>query len=171
MVEPPSIRPAPGALRAAVLIGFAAVVTGCAEAPVTEAPAPSAPAILAPRTPPPAATAPPATAPPVLQRETPFTQHGRISPYGAAFSGKTTASGERFDPEALTMAHRTLPFGTLVRITNVENKQSVEVTVNDRGPYVAGRIADVSLAAARKLGMVKDGVVEGILEVIASPAD
>ncbi len=68
------------------------------------------------------------------------------------------------------MAHRSLPFGTFVRITNVENKRTVEVRVNDRGPYVAGRIADVSSAAARKLGMVDDGVVEAILQVI-EPAD
>lgn len=69
------------------------------------------------------------------------------------------------------MAHRTLPFGTLVRITNIENQRSVEVKVNDRGPFVAGRIADVSLAAARKLGMVNDGVVEATLQVIEPAAD
>jgi rare lipoprotein A len=157
--------------RAVAWIVVAAFVTGCAQAPVTEVPAPSAPAILPSSTPPPAAAPPPATAPPAAQRETPFTERGRISHYGAAFSGKTTANGERFDPEALTMAHRTLPFGTLVRITNLENKNSVEVKVNDRGPYVAGRVADVSLAAARKLGMVNDGVVEATLQVIEPAAD
>ena len=102
--------------------------------------------------------------------ETAATERGRISHYGAAFAGKKTASGERFDPEAFTMAHRSLPFGTLVLITNVENKRTVEVRVNDRGPYAAGRIADVSSAAARKLGMVDDGVVEAILQVL-EPAD
>ena len=69
------------------------------------------------------------------------------------------------------MAHRTLPFGTLVRVTNVENERSVEVKVNDRGPYVAGRIADLSLGAARKLGMVDDGVIEAVLQVIRPPID
>jgi rare lipoprotein A len=91
--------------------------------------------------------------------------------YGSKFTGRTTASGERFDPDALTMAHRTLPFGTLVRVTNAENHRSVELRVNDRGPFVAGRIADVSPAAARALGMIDDGVVEGTLEVIGAPLD
>jgi rare lipoprotein A len=69
------------------------------------------------------------------------------------------------------MAHRTLPFGTRVRVTNLTNHRSVEVRVNDRGPAVRDRIADVSLAAARKLGMTDDGVIEATLEVIELPAD
>ena len=163
---------APADFRVLLWLVVAACVTGCAQAPVTpEAPTPSPSAIGPPRAPPPAAVPPPAAAPPAGQRETPVIERGRISPYGAAFAGKTTASGERFDPAALTMAHRTLPFGTLVRITNIENQRSVEVKVNDRGPFVAGRIADVSLAAARKLGMVNDGVVEATLQVIDPAAD
>jgi rare lipoprotein A len=86
--------------------------------------------------------------------------------YGHQFSGKTTASGEAFDPTALTMAHRTLPFGTRVRVTNLENQRTVEVVVNDRGPFVSGRIADLSEAAARRLGMISDGVVEALLDVL-----
>lgn len=86
--------------------------------------------------------------------------------YGKAFSGKKTASGKPFDPAALTMAHRTLPFGTRVRVTNLENRRSVEVVVNDRGPFVSGRIADVSQAAARRLDMAANGVVEGFLDVV-----
>jgi rare lipoprotein A len=86
--------------------------------------------------------------------------------YGEEFAGKKTASGEAFDPASLTMAHRTLPFGTRVRVTNLENERSVEVVVNDRGPYVAGRIADLSEAAARRIGMVAHGVVEATLEVL-----
>ena len=86
--------------------------------------------------------------------------------YGQEFQGKTTASGDVFDPNALTMAHRSLPFGTRVRVTNTENHRSVEVTVTDRGPFVAGRIADLSLAAARQIGMVAHGVVEATLEVL-----
>jgi rare lipoprotein A len=93
-------------------------------------------------------------------------ERGRISMYGHQFSGRTTASGERFDPAALTMAHRTLPFGTRVRVTNLENQRSVEVVVNDRGPFVSGRIADLSEAAARRLGMISDGVVEALLDVL-----
>jgi rare lipoprotein A len=86
--------------------------------------------------------------------------------YGGKFSGKPTASGETFDPGALTMAHRTLPFGTRVRVTNLENQRSVEVVVNDRGPFVAGRIADLSEAAARRIGMISDGVVDALLDIL-----
>ena len=93
-------------------------------------------------------------------------QRGRISMYADDFAGKKTASGEPFDPSALTMAHRTLPFGTRVRVTNLENHRSVEVVVNDRGPFVPGRIADVSEAAARRIGMVAKGVVEALLDVL-----
>ena len=64
------------------------------------------------------------------------------------------------------MAHRTLPFGTRVRVTNLGNRQSVEVVVNDRGPFIRGRIADLSLAAARRLGMVARGVVDAMLEIV-----
>jgi rare lipoprotein A len=141
------------------------LVAACAQAPVTtEEPVP---------TPAPAErTAPlPSPAPPPPQRpEARRIEHGRISMYAAHFAGRTTASGERYDPDALTMAHRTLPFGTLVRVTNAENGRSVEVRVNDRGPFVAGRIADVSPAAAHALGMVGDGVVNGTVEVVAPAA-
>lgn len=94
-------------------------------------------------------------------------ERGRISHYGYEFAGRTTASGQVFDPQALTMAHRTLAFGTRVRVTNLENQRTVEVVVNDRGPAVPGRIADLSLGAARRLGMVDEGVVEAMLEVLA----
>jgi rare lipoprotein A len=92
---------------------------------------------------------------------------GKVSYYGRAFAGRTTASGESFDPQALTMAHRDLPFGTRVRVTNRRNGRSVVVVVNDRGPAVPGRIGDVSLAAARRLGMVERGVIPAKLEVLA----
>ena len=86
--------------------------------------------------------------------------------YGNNFAGRKAASGESFDPAALTMAHRTLPFGTRVRVTNLENQRSVEVVVNDRGPFVSGRIADLSEAAARRIGMIVDGVVEALLDIL-----
>ena len=97
-------------------------------------------------------------------------ERGRISMYGAELAGRKTASGELFDPAGLTMAHRTLPFGTRVRVTNLANQRSVEVVVNDRGPFVSGRIADLSTAAARRLGMVADGVVEALLQIL-QPAE
>jgi rare lipoprotein A len=96
----------------------------------------------------------------------PPTERGPVSHYGHEFAGRKTASGAVFDPQALTMAHRTLPFGTRVRVTNLENHKTVEVVVNDRGPAVRGRIADLSLGAARELDMVKEGVVEAQLEVL-----
>lgn len=92
---------------------------------------------------------------------------GKVSLYGEAFAGKKTANGDTFDPQALTMAHRTLPFGTRVRVTNLANHRSVEVVVNDRGPMVPGRVADLSLEAARRIGMVANGVVDALLEIVA----
>jgi len=93
---------------------------------------------------------------------------GKLSWYGRRFAGQPTASGESFDPEALTMAHRSLPFGTRVRVTNRKNGKSVVVRVNDRGPATPGRIGDLSLAAARQLGMLRRGVIDGRLEVLPS---
>jgi len=155
-------------LPVAATLVAAIVIAGCSQPPVAPETAPL-PARAAPAAPP-AAPTPQPPPPRAEQQPKPLaTERGRISLYGAEFAGKATASGERFDPEALTMAHRTLPFGTLVRVTNVENDRSVEVKVNDRGPAVSSRIADLSLAAARKIGMVKDGVVEAILEVVTIP--
>ncbi len=92
---------------------------------------------------------------------------GRLAWYGKRFAGRRTASGQRFDPAALTMAHRSLPFGTKVKVTNVANGRSVVVRVNDRGPTQPDRIGDVSQAAARSLGMLRSGVVDAELEVLA----
>ena len=82
------------------------------------------------------------------------TETGLASWYGKAHHGRRTASGERFDMQALTAAHRTLAFGTIVRVTDVASGRSVNVRINDRGPFGNGRIIDLSYAAARKLGMV-----------------
>jgi rare lipoprotein A (peptidoglycan hydrolase) len=94
------------------------------------------------------------------------TQNGRVSWYGPGFHGRRTANGEVFDTNELTMAHRTLPFGTEVRVINLTNGRSVVLRVNDRGPYVRGRIADLSHAAAARLGFVDDGVTRARIEVI-----
>ena len=91
---------------------------------------------------------------------------GMLAWYGKKFAGRKTASGEAFNPESLTMAHKTLPFGTLVKVTNPKNGKSVTLRVNDRGPTQADRIGDVSYAAARKLGMVRSGVIEAELSVV-----
>lgn len=95
-----------------------------------------------------------------------WTQNGRVSWYGPGFHGRRTANGEVFDTNELTMAHRTLPFGTEVRVTNLSNGRSVVLRVNDRGPYVRGRIADLSHAAATRLGFVDDGVTRARIELI-----
>lgn len=93
-------------------------------------------------------------------------QQGRISYYGRRFDSRSTASGEAFDPDAMTMAHPTLPLGSIVRVKNLRNGRSVELRVNDRGPYQKGRIADVSRAAARKLGMLRHGVTRARIELL-----
>ncbi|WP_374405924.1 septal ring lytic transglycosylase RlpA family protein [Pelagerythrobacter sp.] len=82
---------------------------------------------------------------------------GVASYYGRRFAGRPTASGERFDPGQLTAAHRTLPFGSKVRVTNPRNGKSVVVRINDRGPFHKGRMIDVSRAAADELGLVQRG--------------
>jgi rare lipoprotein A len=98
-------------------------------------------------------------------------QEGLVSWYGAAFHDRPTASGERFDSNGLTMAHPTLPFGTEVKVTNLRNGRSVVVRVNDRGPHVGKRIADLSRAAAAQIGMLKRGVVRARIEVLGEPGN
>jgi len=93
-------------------------------------------------------------------------QVGLASWYGADFQGKPTASGQIFDEEKLTAAHRTLPLRSRVRVTNLENGRSVEVRINDRGPYVAGRVLDLSTRAAKALGMHKEGLALVRIEVL-----
>lgn len=97
-------------------------------------------------------------------------QTGKASFYADKFEGVQTASGEKYKRKKLTGAHKSLPFGTKVRITNLQNNKSVELIINDRGPYVDGRIVDVSKAAAEKLGFLNQGIAEVRLEVI-DPGD
>ena len=94
---------------------------------------------------------------------------GFASWYGAPHHGRRTASGEVYDMHQLTAAHRTMPFGTRLLVTNRDTSQSAEVRVNDRGPFVEGRILDVSYAAARQLGAVGPGLIPVRLRVIALP--
>ncbi len=91
---------------------------------------------------------------------------GMASYYGYDGSGSQTASGERFNPEGMTAAHRSLPLGTKVRVTNTHNGRSVVVRINDRGPYIRGRIIDLSAGAARLLGMISSGVAPVRIEVL-----
>jgi rare lipoprotein A len=93
-------------------------------------------------------------------------QVGVASYYGRQFHGRTTANGERFNMYKLTAAHRALPLGTLLRVTNLRNGRCVRVKVNDRGPYVKGRVLDVSYQAARDLGMVRDGTTKVKIDIL-----
>ena len=95
------------------------------------------------------------------------TEKGNACWYGGAqYEGRRTASGERYDSDALTAAHRSLPFGTIVRVKNLHNGREVGVRINDRGPFKRGRIIDVSHEAARRLGMLGEGVVPVRIEVV-----
>lgn len=93
-------------------------------------------------------------------------QVGIASYYGGKFQGRKTASGQRFDQNRLTAAHRTLRFGTKVRVTNIRNGKSVVVTINDRGPFIRGRIIDLSLSAARKIGLERAGITKVKISII-----
>ncbi|HEY8329713.1 MAG TPA: septal ring lytic transglycosylase RlpA family protein [Pseudomonas sp.] len=93
-----------------------------------------------------------------------YRAEGQASYYSSRHHGRRTASGERFDMHALTAAHRSLPFGSKVKVTNVKNQRSVVVRINDRGPYARGRIIDVSRKAAERLGMLGSGVTQVRLE-------
>ena len=97
-------------------------------------------------------------------------QIGMASYYARSFQGRKTASGERYEMNHLTAAHRTYPFGTALRITHLGNGRNVVVRVNDRGPFVRGRIIDLSLAAARRLDMVRSGTARVSVELIGTEA-
>lgn len=96
-------------------------------------------------------------------------ERGYASWYGGKFHGRRTANGEVFDTHRLTAAHRTLPFGTLVEVRNLDNDKTVTVRINDRGPFVRGRVVDLSYAAARQIGMVGPGTAKVELAVVAAP--
>lgn len=108
---------------------------------------------------------PPPPSPPVL----PMVQYGWASWYGEEFHGKPTASGAIYNMYELTAAHRTLPLGTRVMVTHLRKGRSVMVTINDRGPFVPGRIIDLSYAAAKMLDMLEEGVAWVKVEVVSLP--
>ncbi len=138
------------AIAAAALAFSMSTLAQPASAPASAAaPAPAAAPVTAP------AAAPAADA-----------SEGKVAYYGRKFAGRKTASGERFDPNALTMAHKSLAFGTRVKVTNLKNKKSVVVRVNDRGPTTPDRVGDLSRAAASRIGMLRSGVADVKLEVV-----
>lgn len=95
-----------------------------------------------------------------------FDQRGQASYYSDAYQGELTANGERYDRNAMTAAHPSLPFGTQVRVTNLDNGREVSVRINDRGPFTSGRIIDLSYQAAKQLGMIRSGTAPVTVEVI-----
>jgi rare lipoprotein A len=103
------------------------------------------------------------TQPPLMPAET---MRGVASWYGEEFAGRTTANGEIFDPLQFTAAHRTLPFGTVLDVTNPKTSQTVRVRINDRGPYIGGRIIDLSYAAAQRIGLIEPGIGEITFAVV-----
>lgn len=105
------------------------------------------------------------TAPPTVPTA-PEALHGVASWYGEEFAGRTTANGEIFDPAQLTAAHRTLPFGTVLDITNPKTRQTVRVRVNDRGPFIGGRIIDLSYGAAQRIGLIEPGIGEVDIKLV-----
>ena len=97
------------------------------------------------------------------------TTHAKAASYYGSESGHHTASGERFDPNAMTAAHRTLPLGSIVRVTNLKTGHTALVRITDRGPFIPGRVLDLSLAAARRLDVYLPGVAEVKVEVMQTP--
>jgi rare lipoprotein A len=143
-------------LADAILVLALVGLAGCATQTL------SPPAPLLPQAPSPQFSTPKLqfTKKPYIMRTPYFTQTGLASFYGKAQQGNTTASGATFNEARFTAAHRTLAFGTILRVTNMDNGRSVKVSINDRGPNVKNRIIDLSYEAARALDMKKDGVVE-----------
>lgn len=104
-----------------------------------------------------------------VMAKTKVNQHstrGEASYYAGFHHGKKTASGERFNMHSLTAAHRTLPLGSKIKVTNLNNGKEVVVRVNDRGPYAKGRVLDVSLGAAKKLDMIKTGTTKVSIQIL-----
>lgn len=162
-------------MRFGILLSALLSVSALAQQPIT--PAPAAPTVPAAPTAPAAATpAAPAVVAPAAAPDKKATaatgdvETGKAVYYGRKFAGRRTASGQRFNPAAMTAAHNTLPFGTKVKVTNTKNNRSVVVVINDRGPSTPGRIIDVSAAAAKKLGFIRAGIAEVKVEVVGKTA-
>jgi len=172
--------------KAALLLLLALVISGCgARKPVaSHPPASSQPAT----TPEPAkettnnsasATPPAASSKPIARRSRPvvpplpqgFTEEGNASWYGIPFNGRRSSNGEIYDMYKMTAAHRTYPFDTVVRVTNLSNGKSAVVRITDRGPFVENRVIDLSFAAAQEIESIGPGVVRVRLEVVSGASD
>ncbi len=93
--------------------------------------------------------------------------YGKASYYGNEFHGRKTANGEIYDKNKISAAHKSLPFGTMVKVRNLSNNREIVVRINDRGPFVSGRVIDLSYAAAKELDMLRDGVIDVEITIIS----
>ncbi|HTU33083.1 MAG TPA: septal ring lytic transglycosylase RlpA family protein [Candidatus Acidoferrum sp.] len=153
---------------AIVLVAVALVVAGCAHRSVAVQPPATAPQPAAPpgsSGQPPVRPSAPATQPPIAGA---FVEDGVASWYGPGFDGHHTSNGEIYDMHQFTAAHRTLPFNSVIRVTNLTNGKQTEVRINDRGPFVSNRVIDLSYAAAQAIGMVGPGTAEVRLELVSA---
>jgi rare lipoprotein A len=145
------------------MVAALVLLSGChKKRTATIPPLPAAPSALA--APPAAIPAPAAPAAPEAN------EVGLASWYGHPYHGRASASGEIYDMEQMTAAHRTLPFGAQVRVYDLDNQKSVDVRINDRGPFVDGRVIDLSHAAARAIDMIGPGTARVRLEILSTPA-
>ena len=163
-----------------MLVAAISLLAGCATRSPSPLPDPQGwPALPSPALPPSSSVSPPSVpsdmpeSPAAGQslpdgREFKAIERGHASWYGPRFHGRRTASGERYDQQAMTAAHKTLPFGSLVRVRSLVTGKEIDVRINDRGPFVRGRVIDVSRAAAEALGMMGLGVKQVLLLVPAS---
>jgi len=165
-------------MRQGLLLTIAVTVmlSGCHRKRIAQAPPP--PPVEAPEPPPapaPGAAATPvptlpSTATPTVPEVPESGETGVASWYGQPFHGRASSSGEIYDMEQMTAAHRTLPFGAIVRVHDLDNEKTVDVRINDRGPFVDGRIIDLSHAAARAIEMIGPGTARVRLETLSLPA-
>src|SRR3954467_10727242 len=166
-------------MRAAIVLALAlALLSGCAHKRTSRrTPPPPHPARTPPAIPPPgnrpvetAGSRPVPPPPPPTPNEPLYTETGVASWYGHPYHGRIAANGERYDMEQLTAAHRTLPFDTWVRVVNLLNDKAVDVRITDRGPFVDGRIIDLSRAAARAIDVIGPGTAKVRVEVTSMPS-
>ena len=143
-------------------------IGGCAHRNVSTQPPAQAP-VPQPTPGAPAATPPSAERQPVIPGQ--YVEEGVASWYGVPFDGHRTSNGEIYDMHQFTAAHRTLPFNAVVRVTNLANGKQTEVRINDRGPFVANRVIDLSFAAARAIEMVGPGTAQVRLEIVGGPSN
>jgi peptidoglycan lytic transglycosylase len=161
-----------GALRLAFIFALSSLAAGCAHRTyTTQAPAPAPQQAPYPQPAPGAQFPPPSVQPGVVPPAAPgaYVEEGIASWYGAPFNGRRASDGEIYDMHQMTAAHRTLPFGSIVQVTNLTNGRQVDVRITDRGPFVANRIIDLSYAAAEALGVVGPGTAPVRLQVLSGP--